>query len=237
MRWIHPVLVGAGLLGFIPPAMACGESEAGMSCDDSGSGAEMGARWMLKRVVTAIGRDQPAALAQFAKGAGGFRTADTYVFCVGPDGIMNAHPSPILQGQNVHDLHDKTGNYFIKTMMEKAKTGEVSVIRYLFPKPGSTIEEPKITYYTRAGDEVCGVGIYSSDAETAPVSPDGKVAALRARLDAGIPANLRTDWTAFLEAMNAQASARDAAVAKARDSLHAAEAALAPTAQTAASSQ
>ena len=236
MRWIQPFLVGLGLFALAPPALACGYGDP-TSCDESGSGPEMGARWMLKRVVAAIGRDEPAALSQFAKGTGGFRTADTYVFCVNTDGIMVAHPNPILQSQNVRDLHDRTGNYFIKTMMEKAKTGEVSVINYLFPKPGSTVEEPKTTYYTRAGDEMCGVGIYTGDAETAPVSPAGKVAALRARLDAGIPANLRTDWTAFIEALNAQASARDAAMAKARDSLHAAESALAPTSQTAASSE
>ncbi len=227
MRWIRPFLVGLGLFAVTSPALAC---------DDTGSGPEMGARWMLKRVVAAVGRDAPGAMVQFTKGTGGFRTADTYVFCVNPDGIMSAHPNPILQGHNVRDLHDKTGNYFIKTMMETAKAGEVSMIRYLFPKPGSTVEEPKTTYYTRAGDEMCGVGIYNSDAE-APVSPAGKVAALRARLDAGIPANLRTDWTAFIEALNAEAGARDAAMAKARDSLHAAESALAPATQTAAPSE
>ena len=237
MRWIRPLMVGLGLFAAASPALACGDSEAGLSCDDSGSGPEMGARWMLKRVVAAIGRDEPGALVQFTKGTGGFRTADTYVFCVNADGIMSAHPNPILQGQDVHDLHDRTGNYFIKTMTETAKVGEVSVIRYLFPKPGSTVEEPKTTYYTRAGGETCGVGVYTSDADAAPVSPAGKVSALRARLDAGMPASLRTDWTAFVEALNAQTSARDASMAKARDSLHAAESALAPPTQTATSSE
>ena len=64
---------------------------------------------MLKRVVAAISRNKQAALQQFQHGEAGFRTLDTSVFCVGPDGIMSAHPSPVLQGQDVRDMHDQPG--------------------------------------------------------------------------------------------------------------------------------
>ncbi|MDP4006833.1 cache domain-containing protein [Methylobacterium sp. NEAU K] len=214
------------------PVLACGDSEAGLSCDDSGSGAEMSAKWMLKRVVAAIDRDEAAALSIFTKGTDGFRTADTYVFCVGPDGVMSAHPNPILQGHDVRDLHDKTGNYFIRTMVDAAKPGKVSMIRYLFPKPGSTVEEPKTTYYTKAGDQTCGVGVYDSDM-LAPkaATPDARVAQLRQKLDSQIPASAKADWTAFLEALNAQAAAKTAVVAEARRNLKAAAAALDPADQ------
>ena len=47
-------------------------------------------------------------------------------------------------------------------------------------------------------------------------------------IDGEIPGNIRADWTAFLEALNAQKSLQDTAMRNARDSLHAAEAALAP---------
>ncbi len=105
------------------PATACGDSEAGLPCDDAATGAESSAQWMLKRVVAAVERDEGRALAAFTAGADGFRTADTYVFCINPDGIMGAHPNPILRGHDVRDLHDRTGHYFIKTMMRDAKPG------------------------------------------------------------------------------------------------------------------
>jgi signal transduction histidine kinase len=142
---------------------------------------------------------------------------------------MNAHPNPILQGHDVHELHDKTGNYFIKTMVETAKPGQISSIRYLFPKPGSTIEEPKTTYYTKAGDQMCAVGVYDTDVEAPQAAtPEARVARLRAKLDSEMPASVKADWTAFLEALNAQGDAKTAAVAEAQRNLAAAATALAP---------
>ncbi|GJE58727.1 cache domain-containing protein [Methylobacterium trifolii] len=228
MRSFRSLLALSGLVAgtLSGPALACGFVEAPVGCEEAvPTGA---AQWMLKHVVAAVEHDKPTALARFAKGEAGFRTADTYVFCVGPDGVMSAHPNPILQGQNVRDLHDSTGNYFIARMLETAKAGEVSVIRYLFPKPGSTVAVQKTTYYTRAGDQMCGVGVYDTDADASPETPAGRLAQLRQRLDAGMPASLRADWTAFIEALNQQNGVQGAAVAKARDSLRAAELALAP---------
>jgi hypothetical protein len=231
MRFETVVCVAAFVMGsaLSSPASACGDSEAGVSCDDSGSGVEMGAKWMLNRASKAVIADSAKAFKAFTKGTDGFRTADTYVFCVGPDGIMNAHPNPILQGHDVHDLHDKTGNYFIKTMVEKAKPKEVSTIHYLFPKPGSTIEEPKTTYYTKTGDQMCAVGVY--DASTAApqmANPEARVVTLRAKLDRQIAPSVRADWTAFLEALNQIEDMRATTMARARDGLKAAEAALSP---------
>ena len=219
--------------GWLPQAvLACGDSEAGLSCDDNGTGMEAGAKWMLTRATKALTVDQAKALDAFSKGTDGFRTAETYVFCVGPDGVMSAHPNPILKGHDVRDLHDRTGNHFIRTMMDSAHPGQIAVIRYLFPKPGSTIEEPKTTYYTKAGDQTCGVGVYDTDAATpTTATPDGRVAQLRQKLDAEMPASAKADWTAFLEALNAQSEARTAAVSEARRKLRAAAAALDPADQ------
>jgi hypothetical protein len=229
------VLVWGGLAQGVS---ACGDSEAGLSCDDAGTGAEAGAKWLLTRATKAIGVDPAKALDAFSKGTDGFRTADTYVFCVGPDGVMSAHPNPILKGHDVRDLHDRTGNHFIRTMMDTAKPGQVSVIRYLFPKPGSTVEEPKTTYYTRAGDQTCAVGVYDADVITPTVAtPAARVASLRAKLDAEIPAAARADWTAFLEALNAQGEATTAAVSEARRNLEAAATALPPTGSKAAAAR
>ncbi|MCJ2090126.1 cache domain-containing protein [Methylobacterium sp. E-005] len=208
------------LFGLAPtdPTWACGDGEAPTACDDPSPNGF--ASWMLGRVDRALAADRARALQDFTDGARGFRTADTYVFCVGPDGVMSAHPNPILKGHDVRDLHDRTGNYFIRTMMDTAKPGQISVIRYLFPKPGSTVEEPKTTYYTKAGDQTCAVGVYDADVAAPQVATaDGRVAQLRQRLDGVIPTSARAEWTAFLEALNAQGSERATAIAQARRDL------------------
>lgn len=215
------------LIGIVAPlpALACGDGEAPTPCGETGQ--EAGAKWMLQRVTSAVQADRTVALDKFTKGSDGFRTADTYVFCVGPDGIMTAHPNTILKGHDVRDLHDRTGNHFIQTMLGTAKPGQIAVIHYLFPKPGSTVEEPKTTYYTRAGDQMCAVGVYDTDqAAPAAATPDGRVAQLRQTLDEKIPSQARADWIAFLEALNAQGDAKAAAIAQARRDIRAATAAL-----------
>ncbi len=182
---------------------------------------------MLKRVVVAIQADEAAALQQFSRGENGFRTIDNYVFCVGPDGVMSAHPNPQLQGTDVRDLHDSTGNRFIATMLSRAKPGQVASIRYLFPHPGGVREFPKVTFYTRAGDQVCGVGVYDDTADaTARPSPQGRVAQLRDRLTAEMPASLTADWTAFQQALDQDSAAKAAAFAKVREQVQAADAVL-----------
>jgi len=225
--WIHAAallvqagLLSAGLLG-AAPARACGFGEAPTDCGDS---AENGARYMLNRVVAAISQDKDKALGEFTRGEAGFRTVDSYVFCVGPDGVMSAHPSPMLRGQDVRGLHDETGNYFIATMLKTAEAGKVSQIHYLFPRPGSTTATAKTTFYTRAGDQVCGVGVYDADdTQAAPVTTEARVRQLRQRLTAAMPSSLSADWTAYQQALDQQ----DAAVAKAREQIRAAEAELA----------
>lgn len=225
----HRILSFALLLGIANltarPSWACGFGEAPGDC---GGTPETEAKYLLQRVVKAIQADKPKALAEFAHGEDGFRTVDTYIFCVGPDGVMSAHPSAALQGQDVHDLHDKTGNYFIAEMLKQAKPDQVSQIRYLFPRPGGTEAVAKTTYYTRAGDQVCGVGVYDGDeATTAAITAQARLAQLRQRLNAGMPANLAGDWTAFLQALDQDNDAKTAAFAKVREQVHAAEAVLA----------
>lgn len=89
---IAAVLVPAALP---ETALACGDSEAGLSCDDAGTGVEAGAKWLQNRATRAMDADRAHALDAFTKGTGGFRIADTYVSRVSPNGIMSAHLNPI----------------------------------------------------------------------------------------------------------------------------------------------
>jgi len=121
-------------------------------------------------------------------------------------------------------------------MLGAAKPGQVASIRYLFPHPGGTREFAKITYYTRADDQMCGVGVYDdAEAAAAPQSPQGRLAQLRARLTAGMHAGLGADWTAFQQALDEDNAAKAAAFAKVREQVHAAEAVLAAEGAPAAS--
>ncbi len=47
-------------------------------------------------------------------------------------------------------------------MLKTAKPGDISEIRYLSPRSGGVEAVSKTTYYTRASDQVCGVGVVAS---------------------------------------------------------------------------
>ena len=70
-----------GLLGVWHPAIA-----------DDQEGTAMEAKAMLQRAVAAIDANPSAALKSFTAGTAGFKDRDLYVFCAGPDGMMNASP-------------------------------------------------------------------------------------------------------------------------------------------------
>lgn len=98
------------------------------------------------------------ALAKFQKGESGFKDRDLYVFCIGPDGTWSAHPD--LKGQRVKDWVTAAGKAPAEEMFNEAKEGKISELSYLFHRPGATKHEdvPKVTYFTKVGGQVCGVG-------------------------------------------------------------------------------
>jgi signal transduction histidine kinase len=116
------------------------------------------ARAMLDRVVAAMKADPVAALAKFNAGADGFKDRDLYPFCAGPDGIMSAHPA--LLGKSASEIKDVDGKMVVEEMMKVAEEGKVTEVEYKWPQPGSTEPLPKVSYVTKIGDQVCGVGYY-----------------------------------------------------------------------------
>lgn len=117
------------------------------------------ARDMLKRAVAAVQKNKESALAMFNKGEGGFKDRDLYVFCANAsDGILTAHP--YLKGENLKEIKGKKGFPLGKEIMQNATEGEIKEVTYWWPRPDSETPLEKHTFYTRVGDQNCGVGFY-----------------------------------------------------------------------------
>lgn len=138
--------VAALSLSIVSPALASGFGTAGE------------AKTMLEKAVLAIKADKTAALTQFVKGEGGFKDRDLYPFCGGPDGNFTAHPT--LVGKSLKGLKDKAGKALGEEIYATAKEGAIGEVSYMWPRPGTTDPVQKVTYVTKAGDQVCAVGYY-----------------------------------------------------------------------------
>jgi signal transduction histidine kinase len=145
-------LAPAGIALALSLALAGAAHAAG----EFGSAAE--ARSMLEKAIAAVKADKAGALAQFAKGEGGFKDRDLYPFCGGEDGNFSAHPS--LTGKSMKDLKDKAGDAIGTKFYGQAKEGVVSEVAYMWPRPGSNDPVQKVSLVTKVGDQVCAVGYY-----------------------------------------------------------------------------
>jgi len=123
---------------------------------DFGTAAE--AKAMLEKAVAAIKADKAKALEMFTKGEGGFKDRDLYPFCGGPDGNFTAHPK--LVGKSLKELKDKAGKALGAEMYKVAKEGKISEVGYMWPRPGSDEPVQKVSFVTKAADQVCAVGYY-----------------------------------------------------------------------------
>jgi signal transduction histidine kinase len=117
------------------------------------------ARATLDKAVAAVKADKAKALDMFNKGEGGFKDRDLYVFCANAsDGVMTAHPTH--KGEQLADIKGKKGFPLGQEMMKNATEGEVSEVTYWWPRPGSDKPLEKTSFYTKVGDQICGVGYY-----------------------------------------------------------------------------
>jgi hypothetical protein len=118
------------------------------------------ARAMLDKAVAAVKQNKIKALDMFNKGEGGFKDRDLYVFCANAsDGIVTAHPYG-NKGKQLRDILGKKGFPLGQEMMQKATEGTIKEVTYWWPRPGSDKPLEKISFYTKAGDQICGVGYY-----------------------------------------------------------------------------
>ena len=125
----------------------------GASSQAAQNGTADEARAMLEKAVAAVKQDEANALDRFNKGDGGFKDRDLYVLCANAsDGIITAHPT--RKGGQLKNF--PLGQQVMRT----ATAGKVSEVTYWWTRPGSVKPLEKHTFYTKVGDQICGVGYY-----------------------------------------------------------------------------
>jgi len=125
----------------------------------SGTAAE--AKALLEKAVAAIKADEKKAIEDFNNPTGAFRTRDLYVFCAdAPAYNLTAYPKAELRGTPLAGLVDKKGKKLGEEMIKIAAEGKIGEIEYMWPRPGGTEPVEKVTFVTKAGNEICGVGYY-----------------------------------------------------------------------------
>jgi hypothetical protein len=134
-------------------------SSSSFAAEEAKFGSEQEAKAMLEKAVAALKDDKAKALAMFNKGEGGFKDRDLYVFCANAsDGVMTAHP--YLKGELLQGIVGKKGFPLGKAIMETAAEGKIQSVTYWWPRPGTETPLEKHTFYTKVGDQICGVGYY-----------------------------------------------------------------------------
>jgi hypothetical protein len=111
------------------------------------------AKAMLDKAVVAVRENKTKALASFNSSIGDFKDRDLYVLCAdASDGTITA--SPTSNGSNLKDF--PPGQKVMKTATE----GRIREVTYWWPRPGSLTPLKKHTFYTKIGDQICGVGYW-----------------------------------------------------------------------------
>ena len=119
------------------------------------------AKAMLERAVVAVKADKAKALAMFNKGEGGFKDRDLQPFCFdAKTGELLATTVPANLGKNQCEFKDKTGKEFGKEQCTVAVEGKFTEVSYMFPRPGESEPTSKVSFITKVGDLICGVGYY-----------------------------------------------------------------------------
>jgi hypothetical protein len=63
-----------------------------------------------------------------------------------------------LKGEDLQDIKGKKGFPLGQEIMRTAAEGEIKEVTYWWPRPGSDKPLEKRTFYTKVGNQNCGVG-------------------------------------------------------------------------------
>lgn len=120
------------------------------------------AKSMVEAAVAHLKAVGPSkAYADFNAKAGKFGNKDLYIFVVDFNGLTLAHGgSKAMVGKNMIDLRDSEGKFFIKEMINVAKTKGSGWVDYKWSNPVTKKIEPKSTYVQKSGNLFLGCGIY-----------------------------------------------------------------------------
>jgi hypothetical protein len=93
-----------------------------------------------------------------ARGAVDARLAATGATPASKPAPVTAHPYG-QRGKQLREILGKKGYPLGQEIMQKATEGTIKEVTYWWPRPGSDKPLEKTTFYTRAGDQICGVAI------------------------------------------------------------------------------
>jgi len=121
------------------------------------------AKAMLQKAVAHYkegGRKQ--ALADFNAKKPPFGDRDLYVVCIGSDHSIVANGGfPQYVGYSANALKDANGKPVGQTIWDLGSSKGEGSVKYQWINPVTHKMEPKITFFQKAGDDVCGVGAYN----------------------------------------------------------------------------
>jgi signal transduction histidine kinase len=126
-------------------------------------GTRAEAKAMLDRVVADMKADEAATLARITKRD--YNDRDLYPFCSGPDGKVSAHGAiPERIGVDQGSLKDASGKPFGAEIRKVAQPGKIGEVSYLYKRPNTGEQVPKVSLVTKVGRQVCAVGYYKEGA-------------------------------------------------------------------------
>lgn len=138
------------------------QSQPSVAKSERGTPAE--AKAMLQKAVDhyqAVGRK--LGLADFTGKKAPFVDRDLYVFCIGSNSsTLTANGAfPQYVGMSVDVWKDADGKPLGRAIQDAAHAADEGSIHYRMINPVSAKTEPKVAFWKKLGEDVCGVGVYN----------------------------------------------------------------------------
>ncbi|MGX7703557.1 methyl-accepting chemotaxis protein [Methylobacterium sp. Gmos1] len=135
------------------------------------SDVALSAATSLEAQVRAGAMTREAALAAFRSRANDMRfEGDNYIAVYDFAGTaLVVPPKPEWVGKDMSGLKDASGMLLVKAITDIARSGTPGTLRYVFPRPGGTTHEPKLSYIQGFAPWAIAIftGVYIDDIEAA----------------------------------------------------------------------
>jgi cytochrome c len=150
------ILIFSSLTLIAGPVLAATQAERGTPAQ---------AKAMLDKAVAYYNSNgRKKALADFTAKKPPFSDRDLYVFCIGPDHKLIANGGfREFIGLSADSLKDSAGRSIGQAGWDIAMKKGQGDLHYQWLNPVTRLIEPKVSYFARAGTDVCGVGAYDAE--------------------------------------------------------------------------